>query len=737
MKFSLLLLGFTAAASSAAAQSAQKLTPEIIDAPVSLSGPKVASAEISPNGSLVTFLKGRDEDTRQLDLWAYDVASGEASMLVSSTDIVGEAAEMSEEEKNRRERMRIYSNGITAYKWDEQGDKILVPLGGDLYIYELGGRSKRKVTDTPQYETDPKFSPKGAYVSYVRDDELFVYDLAVGRELKRTSGAGGTIRNATASFVVQEELDRRTGYWWSEDDTMIAWTQIDEAPIPVAARIDINADKVVTIEQRYPFAGADNATVKLAISGARSGKPVWVDLGDNPDMYLARVHWAKDSKTLYVERLSRDQKRVDLLSVNPKTGASKVILSEASDIWVNLNDDFTALNDGGFIWGSERSGFHQLYRYDGAGALLNPVTESPGLVNELDCVDEAKGIAYYTGWRDTPLERHLFSAPLGGGSPTQMTEAQGSHNAKYSENCETVIRTYADDAIPTQTSVASADGTFRFWLNENKLAGDHPYAPYAASHLPWEYGQVTTDDGVALDYKLLKPAGLKKRQKAPAIILVYGGPHSQRVKRGWGEDFFAQMLADEGYVVFWLDNRGAANRGTAFEFPLNRNMGVIEVADQAVGANYLKSLPFVDADRVGVYGWSYGGYMVMRMLTATPDLYAAGVAGAPVADWALYDTAYTERYMGKPQDEVEAYTRGSVFTDLKNLKAKLLILHGMADDNVVFQNSVRLMGALQSQGSKFELMTYPGEKHGFRATEAKIHRDKEILDFFNRHLKGE
>lgn len=718
-----------------APQTAPVLTPEIINAEASLNGPSLRGAAVSPDGALVTILKGREDDARQLDLWAYDLTTGEARMLVSSTDLVGEDVELSEEEKNRRERQRIYANGITSYDWDEQGTQILFPLGGDVYVYDLEAGAPRQLTKTEAFETDAKFSPEGGFVSYVRDDELVVYDLAAGREKQVTSGAGGTVRNAVSEFVAQEELDRDTGYWWSPDDKRIAFAQIDEAPVKVAERVDINADNVVTISQRYPFAGTPNVTIKLGVVGPKGGKPVWVDLGSDPDIYLARVYWSADASKLYVARLTRDQKKLDFLEADPATGKTKVLFSETAETWVNLHNDFEALEAGGFIWGSERSGFQQLYRYGADGAPIGAVTEGPGVVNSLDCVDEEAGLVYYSGWRETPLERHLFSVPFGGGEAKQLTDAEGSTTAKYSKNCKTVIRTFYGDRQPAQTGVYDAAGGFKFWLNENKVEGDHPYAPYLASHLDWTYGQLEAADGTPLDYKLLKPAGIKRGEKRPAIILVYGGPHAQSVKKG-GLDTMAQMLADNGYVVFRLDNRGATNRGMAFEAPLYRAMGTVEVEDQAVGARYLKSLPFVAGDRIGVTGWSYGGYMTLRMLTATPDLYAAGVAGAPVTDWSLYDTAYTERYMGTPEAEAEAYAKGSVFTDLDDLTANLLVIHGMADDNVVFQNSVKLMKALQEAGKPFELMTYPGEKHGFRATANKIHRDTLILDFFDRHLKA-
>ena len=286
------------------------------------------AAALSPDGKLVTLLRGRAENSRQLDLWAYDAGTGEARVLVSSTELVTEPAEMSEEEKNRRERQRIYDNGITAYQWDQQGRRIAFPLGGDVFLYDLERKAATRVTQSDGYETDVKFSPNGGFVAYVRDDELYAYDIATNKERKITSGAGGAIRNAVAEFAAQEELDRDTGYWISPDDRLIAFAQVDESPIPLMSRLDINADGVTTVEQRYPFAGKANAIVKLAIVASAGGKPRFVDLGADKDFYLARVHWAQDGSALYVERLSRDQKRLDVLKVDPpalkKAGAARV-----------------------------------------------------------------------------------------------------------------------------------------------------------------------------------------------------------------------------------------------------------------------------------------------------------------------------------------------------------------------------------------------------------------------------
>ncbi len=734
------LAGFAASAEAGSA----KLTPERINGEVSLSGPTVRGAALSPDGTLVTFLKGRAEATATLDLWAIEAATGAERLLVSSTDLVGAEAELSEEEKNRRERQRIYDTGIIDYQWDKQGKQILFPLGGDVFLYDLAAKAARRLTTPEAFETDAKFSPDGAFVSFIRNDELVVVDVASGEERQVTKGADGVIRNGVAEFVAQEELDRDTGYWWAPGDARIAFTQIDESPVPIAERIDINADSIVTIRQRYPFAGAANVKVKLGVTTPKGGKPVWVDLGADSDIYVARVYWSADGSRLYVERLARDQKSIAFLEADPKTGKSRTLFTESAPTFVNLAEakglgGFHPLKDGGFLRLSEQSGFSRLYRHNADGAVAGEIGAGPGIVATLDCVDEDSGRVYFGGWRETPIDRHLFMAALAGSPAQQVTTAKGQTRGTYSKNCRTAIREHANDRQPPQVSVHDADGAFRFWLNENKIAEGHPYAPFAKAHLNWTYGQILAADGkTKLDYKYLKPAGLKRGEKAPAIIHVYGGPHVQYVKNDWSDrwDLLAQMLAQAGYVVFRLDNRGASNRGTAFESAIYKNLGVVEVADQAEGAKFLKSLPFVDGARIGVYGWSYGGYMALRMLTATPDIYAAGVSGAPVTDWALYDTAYTERYMGMPDGEGGPYDASSVFSDLGSLKGRLLVIHGMADDNVIFQNSVKLMDALQKQGAAFEIMTYPGEKHGFRARTNKIHRDRLILDFFDRTLKA-
>ncbi len=716
------------------------LTAARLHASPSLSGPVLSRPQISPDGLMVTVLQGRDNDANQQDLWAYDLNSGTSQILVNSTDLLGAPEILSAEEKNRRERARETGTGIVSYSWDSKSEQILFPLGGDIYLYNLVEKSARQVTDTDGFETDARISPSGRYVSYVRANELYVTNLQNGDERRLSYGATDLIRNATASFVVQEELARSTGYWMSPNERYIAYSQIDESPVVIEQRIEFSAQGVENVAQRYPFAGTDNVTVKLAIVPTNDGEPIWVDIGDNPDIYLARVYWSADSSEMYVSILSRDHKSLKMLSVNPTTGASNLMFEETSSSWINVRGSFKALKDGGFLWSSERDGFHHLYRYAKGGTDVTQLTKGNWPIGKIECVDEKNANVYFSGWQKSALNRHIYRVSFDGSNLTQISEGEGRHSASFAKNCAAYIGTFSNKATPPQTRAYDNTGAPLIWLNENKLDDSHAYAPYLASHIAPQFGQLDTGDGTKLDYALYTPADIKPGEKRAAITIVYAGPLAQRVHNGWdAREFLIQLLVDKGFVVFKIDGRGAGNRGKAFENHLYRSMGKTEIVDQVIGAEFLKRLRFVDAERMGVYGWSYGGYMVLHMLAQT-DIYAAGVSGAPVTDWALYDTAYTERYLGDPRPDHANYTQGayetaSVFAHLDGLEEPFLLIHGMADDNVVFRHSIKLMDEIQKLGRhNMEVMVYPGEKHGFRNGANKTHRDQQIVDFFVKEL---
>lgn len=714
---------------------AQTLTIERIFESPSLDGNAPRNLKVSPDGERVTFLKGKQTDYERLDLWEYHIESGETRMLFDSDDLHSGEENLSDEEKARRERMRLSGSGIVSYEWSVDGKSLLFPLGGDVYYYQLGQKEAQQLLDTEAFETDIKLSPKGNYISFVRDQNVIIKHIASGKETAITNDGGGNIKYGMAEFVAQEEMGRMTGYWWAPDESHIAFTRVDESPVDVITRSEIYADKIDMIEQKYPKAGTDNVEVTLAIQNIKSQKRTWVDLGEEKDIYFARGNWMPDSDTFTYQWQSRNQQALELRAYSLSSGKQNVLIKEGSPTWVNLHDDLTFLADTNqFIWASERDGFKHLYLYNNDGSLVTQITDGDWVVDELEAVDTDAGVVYFTGRKDTPLESHLYQVPLKGGDVTRVTKRDAFHEITFSGDASIYIDRFSTINTPYQVSLHKASGEQITWLEENKVDDSHPLHPFMDSWTKPEFGTITTEDGADLKYRMYKPENLEK--KHPAIVFLYGGPHAQVVQNKWygNRGLLMQYWVDQGYVVFSLDNRGSNYRGKAFEDPIYKQMGSIEVDDQVEGVKFLRTLPYVDADRIGVHGHSYGGYMTLMAMFQAPEYFKAGVSGAPVTDWRLYDTHYTERYMGNPKTDDAAYTKSSVFPYAKDLKGPLLIYHGMADDNVLFTHSTMLYKHLQDLAIPFETMDYPGKKHSIRGKQTGIHLYKTITNFFNRNL---
>lgn len=724
------LIALLFATAAAAVNASDTLTIERLVEDPALSGPAPRQLKLSPDGQRVTYLRGKDEDQTVLDLWEYHVPSRKAQLLVDSAALTGGGAEqLSDEEKARRERLRIAgTSGIVDYQWSADGKQLLFPLAGSLYVYRIGAAADTAVKQVTRAEdgfaTDPKFSPKGNYVSFVRDRSLFAARIADGSEIELSPKAAATVSYGMAEFVAQEEMDRLTGYWWAPDESAVAYARVDEAPVAVEKRFEIYADRTEVIEQRYPAAGKANADVRLWLRKLADASDLEIDLGKQRDIYLARVDWVPDASALLVQRQSRDQRTLDVLLAKAADGNSEVILSESSDTWINLHNDLRVLPDGkSFVWSSERSGHAHLELRAIDGSLIRPLTQGPWVVDSVLAIDPRRRRVYFSGNADDVREKHVYWMSLdttAAGSPSRLTLYAGWHEAVFSDDARVFVDTYSNENTPPQVRLHDNAGKELAVLEANRVDDEHPYKPYMDGHRRPEFGTLMASDDQALHYRVIKPAGFVEGKRYPVVVRVYGGPHVQYVQRRWDERWglFDQVLAQRGFVVFTLDNRGSARRGVAFESPIHRRMGEPEVEDQLAGIRWLAQQPFVDAARIGVFGWSYGGYMSLMMLAKHSSEVAAGVSVAPVTDWRLYDTHYTERYMDHPAAHAAAYDQSAVFGHLAGLKSPLYLIHGMADDNVLFTHSTQLMAALQQQGTRFDLMTYPGGKHGINNSPA-------------------
>ena len=742
------LVAITACLALSSPALADKLTPERVFADPSLSGPTAKGVALSPDGKRVTYLKAKPEAANVQDLWAADVKGGEPYRLIDSAALSSGAKALSEAELARRERARVSSRGIIEYSWDKEGRFILVPLDGDLYLDSVADGKVSRLTETPGDEVDAKVSPKGGFVSYVRDQNLYIKPLngggAGGAERALTTQGKDALSFGVAEFIAQEEMDRFTGCWWSPTEAQIAYTRVDESGVDIVPRADIGPGGATVVEQRYPRAGRPNAVVDLFVQDVATGKTVQIDLGADKDIYVARVDWSADGKTLYVQRQTRDQKTLELIAYDPASGKGKTILTDTDAHWIELNNDFTPLKDGTFLWSSEKSGYKHLYHYAATGKLIAQVTKGDWPMADLEGVDEARKVAIFTASIDTPIERRIYEVSYAQktgakpGKPKALTPAGGWWTAKVAETGGAFAGSYSDPKTPPQTALYDGAGQRVRWIEENRLADGHPYWPYASTLPVPEYGVLQAADGEVLHYEILKPTNFDPAKTYPAIVSVYGGPHAQTVSRSW-QKVSERPYLEDGYVVFKLDNRGSTNRSAKFKRALDRRMGTVEVDDQLVGAKFLAGLPYVDADKLGVMGWSYGGFMTLMLMTAPDTPFKAGASGAPPTAWQLYDTHYTEQFMGTPQQNKDGYANSDVIGRLKNLKpGSLLLLHGMADDNVIFENSTRLIAAMQKAAIPFDMMLYPGERHSAPGSKTKgLHVLKTHLEFFDSKLKGE
>lgn len=694
-----------------------------------------AAMQFSPDPNRITYLFSEDASlTRQL--YSVDLETGKTQQIVSPPDGGTTDDNISLEEALRRERMRQREFGITQYSWSGKSQQLLIPLRGSIYVQDgFNGRLRLIVSGDEAPCLDPRFSPDGQWIAYVQDAELYVVPTAGGEPKQVTTGARGTGKtNGLAEYIAQEEMGRRHGYWWSPDSQSLAFAQVDETHIPIYRIMHQGKDAVGNNAQedhRYPFAGAANAKVRLGVIACTGGEPIWMNLGEDEDIYLARVKWLTNGR-LTAQRLNRDQTQLDLLSFDPQTGDPTLLVREETDVWINLHNLFRPLKDGRFLWASERSGYQHLYLYNEDGSLAQQLTAGEWRVDTIAGLDQKQELVYFTSSCPTPTETHLHVVSLVGGEPRPLTSEPGMHNVVVDVSNGRFLDTHHNiNQPPTITLRALADGSEIcpiFQEADPRLAETPLQTP--------EIVHFKNRTNVPLYGAIYRPPAHFGEGPFPTIVSVYGGPHVQTVTNSWGMvvNMRAQYLAQQGFLVFRVDNQGSSRRGLAFEGAIKHNMGDVEVQDQVDGVRWLVEQGLADPDRVGMYGGSYGGYMSCMALFRAADTFKTAVAQAPVTHWDGYDTCYTERYMGTPESNIDGYAMSSVMSHVDNFTGKLLLVHGLIDENVHFRHTARLINALNRARKPYDLLLLPDERHSPRKPADRLYLEQRIISYFQDNL---
>ena len=640
------------------------------------------------------------------DLYRVDAVSGRKERLVRGADLVppGAALPVAIEEyrfSSDGTRLLIFTNSARVWRQSTKGT---------YYVWDLPARRLIPVSAQPGYQMFAKLSPDGRMAAFVRANNIYVTDLTTGAETAVTADGNDNVINGTSDWVYEEELDLRDAFRWSADGRRIAFWRLDQTAIRPFYLLNADSLYPELVPVRYPKAGMPNSEVKIGIVDLASRQTTWVDLGGDKDIYVAAMDFAGSSNEIWLTRLNRHQNRLDLLLADTQRGASRVIMTDRDSAWVDHNQPRWI--DGGkqFLFVSERDGYDQVYLFNRDGSLVRRVTPGGWDVLQVYGVDEKKRVLYCSGAIDGPLRRPLVRIGLDGQSLTRISPEPGSHGIEFDPTFQLYADTYSRSGIPPVQTLRRADGRLVRTLADNAALA----AKVTALGLVRpEFITLKTPDGVELNAWIIKPKGFDPSRRYSLLMNVYGGPGSQTVTDSWGgaNYLWHQMLARDGYLVASVDNRGTGGRGARFMKLTYLHLGRYESADQIASARWFAAQPYVDPDRIGIWGWSYGGYMSSLSMFRGAGVFKAALAVAPVTDWRLYDTIYTERYMRTPLENPAGYAEGAPLAYADSLKGHFLLVHGTGDDNVHFQNSVRLVERLEAANRQFDMRIYPNKTH--------------------------
>ena len=628
------------------------------------------------------------------------------------------------------------------FVWDRDHTAVVMNISNDLYYFgvherdSFGAPRVRRLTRDPAEESMPSFSPDGTLVAFVRDHNLVVVRMDQRREWALTLDGDADLLNGQLDWVYQEEIYGRgnfKGFWWSPDSSRLAYLQTDESPVQAFTVIDHLPYRLEVETTDYPKAGDLNPLVRLGIIPAVGGDTVWVDLDHYTptDMLVVSVDWSPDGEDVVFQAQNREQTWLDLNTADAGTGATTRLFQETTPAWVDVHGDPTWLEDGTFLWLSERSGWKHLYHYAADGTLLAQVTDGEWELRTLHGIDEDSGWVYFSGTERSPIGSDVYRVKLDGSQLTRLSEMDGTHRARFSPNFARYLDTWSDIETPPQVRVHAADGSETRVVSENRVTALADYRLSAP-----EFLQVTARDGFVMEAMMITPPDFDAARRYPVFQHTYGGPHAQQVRNVWGgrATMFYQLLAQNGVIVWVMDNRTASGKGAVSAWPVYQHFGESELRDIEDGVAWLKDQLYVDGARIGIEGWSYGGYMTSYALTHS-DSFVMGISGGTVSDWRNYDTIYTERFMRTPQNNPEGYRDSSPRFTAAELQGNLLLIHGTMDDNVHLQNTLQFVHELQKAGKQFELMLYPQSRHAITDPQLNTHLRHKMLDFILEHLQ--
>jgi dipeptidyl-peptidase-4 len=642
--------------------------------------------------------------------------------------------------KNHKE----LSNGIDSYTFDASEKKILIACNtnkifrhsftADYFLYDIASKSLIKLFDFQVQE--PTFSPDGAKIAYARENNLYVYDVASKKSTAiTTDGKKNAVINGITDWVYEEEFAFVRAFDWSKDSKKLAYIRFDESAVPEFSMSMFHKDLYPTIETfKYPKAGEKNSVVSLHIYDAAANATKKVDLGNYNDFYIARLQWTNDNNVLSAQVLNRHQDNLDLLFVDGTTAAAKVVLNEKDKAYIDVTDNLTFLKDNSFIWTSEKDGFNHIYVYDKTGKLKNQVTKGNWEVVSYYGFDEKTKTIFYQSTENGSINRDIYRIGLEGKSKLRLTTKVGTSVATFSPNFQYFINTFSSNSQPTTYTLNEAKTGKEIQVIENNQALADKLKSY---NLPAkEFFVLKTAKGNELNAWILKPKDFDPSKKYPVFMYQYSGPGSQQVNNDWNnsDDYWFLSLTQQGYIVACVDGRGTGFKGADFKKITQKELGKYEVEDQIDAAKVIGAYPYVDASRIGIFGWSYGGFMASNCIFQGNDVFKMAIAVAPVTNWRFYDSVYTERYMQTPQENASGYDQNSPINHVDKLKGKFLLIHGSGDDNVHVQNSMQMMEALIQANKQFDSQIYPDKNHGIFGGKTRIQLYNKMTNFIKENL---